>query len=311
VLGIQVYAEAIPVNLPAQGQVAPPVQTINLNEAYAESGRMLWCHLSFAVETSSFETPIIGTVTQDLWWGGKLIIPKDTQVLGKARHDRDDDRIGAFPQWTLVIPPFENLPRGGSLVINAIVTDHIFSEIKKDGRPGLHGKVFSATSTADEIKFFAANLMVGAMNGLTPQQQTVYGSQIIPGAKSALFQAAGNSAERYADRIFETIRKEGFYVSVPPGKEFYLYVDQPLLLREAKIGSTLAFQPTAVGENEMRRAGFLPEPRKQQAEPEPLKPEDVLPAPQLPVPPSLPPPSYLPPELDSSKLQTTKNPTNK
>jgi hypothetical protein len=286
-LGIQVYAEAVtPAPVVPEGV---PVQTVSPNERWAETGRYLWCELSFAVQNSPFITPITGRVLKPLIWppgSGRVIIPEGTEVLGKALFERYNDKVGAQPEWTLVMPPFEGFPHGASLVVRALLCERVRNpkvdappypktkeEIDEDGGPGLRGKLCSATSTKEEIQFFAANVFVGAMNGITPQQQTVFGTQIVPGAKAALYQAIGTSAERYADRIFEIIRKEGFYVLVPPGKTFYLYVDQPILLREAKVGSTLAFHPTAVYENELRRRGFTPSeetpqtPREQQAPP--------------------------------------------
>ena len=322
-LGIQVYAEAVtPAPVVPAGAAA---QTVSPNERWAETGRYLWCELSFAVQNSPFLTPITGRVLKPLIWppgSGRVIIPEGTEVLGKALSERYNDKVGAQPEWTLVMPPFEGFPNGCSLVVRAILCERVRNpkvdappypktkeEIDEDGGPGLRGKVFSATSTKEEIEFFAANLVVGAMNGITPQQQTVFGTQIVPGAKAALYQAIGTSAERYADRIFEIIRKEGFYVLVPPGKTFYLYIDQPILLREAKVGSTLAFHPTAVYENELRRKGLLPSEEPQQQTPREQQPSpgegywypQASPTPRRsPLSPSIP---QLPSDFDPSNLE--------
>jgi hypothetical protein len=42
--------------------------------------------------------------------------------------------------------------------------------------------------------------------------------------------------DRYAEQIEQGIERDGFYVRVPAGKQFYLYVTQTLDRADAKIG---------------------------------------------------------------------------
>ena len=42
--------------------------------------------------------------------------------------------------------------------------------------------------------------------------------------------------DRYAQQILTAIERDGFYVRVPAGKQFYLYVTQTLDQGDAKIG---------------------------------------------------------------------------
>ena len=51
--------------------------------------------------------------------------------------------------------------------------------------------------------------------------------------------------DRYARQILQTIERDGFYVRVPAGKEFYLYLTQTLDRADAKIGGT-AISPAEV-----------------------------------------------------------------
>ncbi len=53
--------------------------------------------------------------------------------------------------------------------------------------------------------------------------------------------------DRYAQQILQTIERDGFYVRVPAGKQFYLYITQTVDEKDAKIGGTLtaSLQPTA------------------------------------------------------------------
>ena len=55
----------------------------------------------------------------------------------------------------------------------------------------------------------------------------------------------------YAKQILETIQRDGFYVRVPAGKQFYLYVTQTMDRSKAVIGGTrLAAIKTADAEKE-------------------------------------------------------------
>ena len=55
--------------------------------------------------------------------------------------------------------------------------------------------------------------------------------------------------DRYAQQILTAIERDGFYVRVPAGKQFYLYITQTLDRQDAAIGavpiSTLPKVPTA------------------------------------------------------------------
>ena len=44
--------------------------------------------------------------------------------------------------------------------------------------------------------------------------------------------------QTYAQQIFDSIQKDGFYVRVPSGKQFYLYVLQTIDAADASLGGT-------------------------------------------------------------------------
>jgi hypothetical protein len=52
---------------------------------------------------------------------------------------------------------------------------------------------------------------------------------------------AGTSAvlNQYAQQILDSIKRDGFYVRVPAGKQFYLYVTQTIDLDKAQRGESL------------------------------------------------------------------------
>ena len=51
-------------------------------------------------------------------------------------------------------------------------------------------------------------------------------------------QGAQDVLEVYAKQILDTIQRDGFYVRVPAGKQFYLYVTQTIDQSEAMLGGT-------------------------------------------------------------------------
>ena len=53
----------------------------------------------------------------------------------------------------------------------------------------------------------------------------------------------------YAQQILQTIERDGFYVRVPAGKQFYLYVTQTIDLSKAVIGGSRVHVEQNAGES--------------------------------------------------------------
>jgi hypothetical protein len=70
-----------------------PAQPRDWSES-APYGRMLHCHLVNSVTSSNLETPVIGLVDEDFWWGHKLLIPANSEVHGVATGEK-----GARSNW--------------------------------------------------------------------------------------------------------------------------------------------------------------------------------------------------------------------
>ena len=51
--------------------------------------------------------------------------------------------------------------------------------------------------------------------------------------------------DRYAQQIQQSIERDGFYVRVPAGKQFYLYITQTVDRADARIGGTALGQAEA------------------------------------------------------------------
>ncbi len=221
----------------ATAGVAEPKSVSSL---YAPFGRLISCETVVTVDSASIQTPIVGLVTENIYHAGKLVIPAGTEVHGTAQTDRHRERISSGNSWTLV------WQTGEELQLKALALDREFSGDQKgwgitDGSAGLRGRVIKSDSMAD-IKLFAATFLSGAAGALTEKQQTVFGPINSPSLANAPFEGAQKVLSIYAQRIYEAIQKDGFYVRVPSGKQFYLYVVQTIDRANATVaGSTKAF----------------------------------------------------------------------
>ena len=211
----------------------------SLSSVYAPFGRLISCETVITVDSTSIQTPIIGLVTEDVYHGGRLVIPAGTEVHGTAQADRHRERIASGSSWTLV------WQSGEELHLKATALDREFSGDQEgwgitDGSAGLRGRVIKSDDMS-EIKLFAATFLSGAAEALTEKQQTVFGPVSSPTLNNAPFEGAQKVLSVYAQRILEAIQRDGFYVRVPSGKQFYLYVLQTVDRADAVIGASKAF----------------------------------------------------------------------
>ena len=225
--------EVLPISLFAE---SPQGEQKQLGKNYAPFGRLIPCELIVTVDSSSIQTPIIGLVTEDIYHNGRLIIPAGTEVHGKAQTDRTRERIASGDNWTLVWSSGEELRLSG-IALDREADPSGDGWAITDGSAGLRGRVLKSDDMA-EIKLFAATFLSGAAAAFTTQQNTVYGSQIAPTLENAPLTGAQGVIQAYAKQIYDSIQRDGFYVRVPAGKQFYLYVTQTIDDSDASIGST-------------------------------------------------------------------------
>lgn len=216
------------------------VEPKSVSSIYAPFGRLISCETVVTVDSASIQTPIVGLVTENVYHAGKLVIPAGTEVHGTAATDHQRERISSGNSWTLV------WQTGEELHLKALALDREFSGDQEgwgitDGSAGLRGRIIKSDDLAD-IKLFAATFLSGAAGALTEKQQTVFGPINSPSLANAPFEGAQKVLSVYAERIYDAIKKDGFYVRVPSGKQFYLYVLQTIDRADATVaGSTKAF----------------------------------------------------------------------
>jgi len=222
------------ISLVADASVA--VTEKSVSSTYAPFGRLIPCETVITVDSASIQTPIIGLITEDIYHKGRVVIPAGTEVHGTAATDHHRERISSGNNWTLV------WQTGEEMHLKAIVLDREFSGDQEgwgitDGSAGLRGRVIKSDDMA-EIKLFAATFLSGAAEALTDKQQTIFGPITSPTLNNAPFEGAQKVLAAYAQRIYEAIQKDGFYVRVPSGKQFYLYVLQTIDRADATVGGS-------------------------------------------------------------------------
>ena len=207
-----------------------------LGEVYAPFGRLIPCETVITVDSSSIRTPIVGLITEDVYHAGQLVIPAGTEVHGTAQTDRKRERIASGAAWTLV------WQTGEEMRLRGVALDREFSGDQEgwgitDGSAGLRGRIIKSDDLA-EIKLFAATLLSGAASALTEKETTILGTIDSRSLNNAPLKGAQDVLKIYAQRILEAIERDGFYVRIPTGKQFYIYVLQTIDPSEAVIGGT-------------------------------------------------------------------------
>jgi hypothetical protein len=218
---------------------------------YAPAFRLVKCQLVNTVDSSNITTPIIGLVTDDLWWNGKIVIRAASEVHGVANVDRVRERIASNGEFTFVL----NEPDGSGreLVVHGMALDmekdeNLDSYGITDGSAGLRGDVIR-TANNDLIKLYAASLISGLAGAFSSGANGVLGNRVYTNNSSlglsALQGAVVNPAvgatqsvlDRYAEQIGSSIERDGFFVRVPAGKQFYVYCTEAIDLSKAVVAA--------------------------------------------------------------------------
>jgi hypothetical protein len=240
-------APTVPAPLPISLYHSGVVET-EVSDTYAPYGRLIPCETVITIDSAKIETPIIGFVTEDVWHDGKLIIPAGAEVHGRAQVDPSRERIASEDNWVLVWRTTDRMD-GAELPLHGVALDMERNETTgtwqlTDGSAGLKGDILKTDNWA-EIKLFAATFLSAATTGLEDTQtssnaltgQTTQTPLSTP--KNAALAGTSAVLNQYAQQILDSIKRDGFYVRVPAGKQFYLYVTQTIDLDNAKRGQSL------------------------------------------------------------------------
>ncbi len=235
---------------------------------YAPAFRMSRCKLVNTIDSSNISTPIFGLVTDDLVWGGKTIIAKCSEVHGLAQVDKSRERIAAEGAWTftlfepslgrlgnreLVVKGYaldrEDDPGFTAMMVGPLVVDpKVRTWGITDGSAGLRGVVLR-TNNAAELNLFVATFIAGIAESVQGTVTNVFGQTVpspnvsgaggIPGyIINPPAQGAEAVLDRYAQMVMDSIERDGFFIRVPGGKLFYVYVTEDILTGKATVGGS-------------------------------------------------------------------------
>lgn len=218
-------AKSLPLGLFAQPLVAGSLK--------APYGRLIPCVTVTTLESNHLETPLIGLVTEDVWHGGKVIVPAGAEVHGRADLDRTRERLAVAGSWVIVWRTV-GADNGTELRVNGLALDResengVASE--SDGSAGLKGQVLRSGED-HALRLFAATFLATATSALQDTRTTagLIGESSVPitTARNATLAGTGAILREYAQQLREAVAKDGFYLRVPAGKAFYLYVTQTI-----------------------------------------------------------------------------------
>ena len=220
---------------------ATPTSAMKPTRRSAPFGRMISCETIGALESTRIATPVIGLVTEDVWHLGRLIIPAGAEVHGRASVERERERLAANGRWVIV---WQDAGGARELRVEGMALDREFDRKtgawgEHDGSAGLRGTVLR-TDNLRETKLFAATFLSTATAALQDTRNVagVLGEIALPAATARNGALAGTSAilREYAQQIRDSIARDGFYLRVPAGKPFYLYVTETLDADRAQTG---------------------------------------------------------------------------
>jgi hypothetical protein len=204
-------------------------------------GRMIPCAMVSALESNRLDTPVIGLVTEDVWDSGTVVIPAGAEVHGRAGLDRTRERIAVQGPWRIVwrstAGDARSVEVSGIALERQMVAGHWGDA---DASAGLRGEVVK-TDDDRELRLFAATFLASATAALQDNRLTsgLLGEMNVPAASARNAVLAGSAAvlREQAQAIREAIARDGFYLRVPAGKQFYVYVTQTIELGADETGA--------------------------------------------------------------------------
>lgn len=214
----------------SSAEAAPP-------KRFMPYGTLLKCKLVNTVDSADLETPIIAMLLEDVWQNGQRVIPANTLVHGTAKAGRIRDRINASGTWRFVWQD------GRELAFNGVALDREYDhEIDgygiTDGSAGLKGRVL-ATDDLQDLKMLASAALSGFARGTQDRTQTAFGTTITGSVSNGVREGVGEVFDLYAQRTLQDIERNGYFVRVAAGKEFYVYVVESVNPEKAKVAGTM------------------------------------------------------------------------
>jgi|JI10StandDraft_1071094.scaffolds.fasta_scaffold180033_2 hypothetical protein len=191
---------------------------------FAPRGTLIKAALVITLESNAIGTPVLGLVTEDVYFQGDLILPAGTQVQAESMgNSKFRDRIDIRGTFNFIWAD------GSEYMITGVALDHqplpdgTFS--LTDGSPGIRGRVLKTDEYA-EFKLLVAEAVKGLMVNNQSQFQSIYGMVPENTNRNAALGSGSSGAGAYAGLLAKRIEKDLEYVQVPAGTSFYIYTTE-------------------------------------------------------------------------------------
>ena len=182
-----------------------------------------------------------------------------------AQVDKSRERIAAEGAWTFVLFDKDDPGLGRELVLKGQALDREDDpEFKRlmvgmttvdpgvkswgitDGSAALRGVVLKSNN-ANILSMFIACFISGIANSVQGSVTNIFGQTVaspnvsgaggVPGyVINPVAQGAEGVMDHYAQLVMDSIQKDGYFIRVPSGKLFYVYVTEDILTGKATIG---------------------------------------------------------------------------
>jgi hypothetical protein len=195
-------------------------------------GSVIKCELLFTIDSTAEEVPLVGVVMEPIYNNGLQVIPAGAELHGVARPDRHRDRLFSTTDWMLVFPREHGGINGREMRVHGVALDRVEPDASgvtwglTDGSYGLEGQIIR-TMQEDEIKRFVATFLAESAQALQHRQTDRDGHETAMNTpQNAALQGLSANLERVAADISEEINRNGVFIRVPAGHQFYFYPTQ-------------------------------------------------------------------------------------
>lgn len=187
---------------------------------FAPRGILIKAALVITVDSSSLQTPVLGLVTEDVYWNQKLILSAGTQVHAQASNGRTRDRIEIKGTFNFIWEDGREYSISGIALDHQRLSDDTYAIT--DGSAGIRGQIVKNDQYL-EVKIMIAEALQGIMNNNQSQFQTIYGLAPQNTQRNAALGGASQAASAASGILTKQLDKDLDFVRVAAGTQFYIY----------------------------------------------------------------------------------------
>jgi Bacterial conjugation TrbI-like protein len=186
-------------------------------------GRVIACQMSQAVLCGKTAVPVIARLLQPVRDAkGREFIPRGTMIHGSVQTGSLPGRIESAGEWIFVLPGQKLYQTKASL------QDRDFDPLKRlygvnDGTAGIAGAVIQSKKSGWGKTVLKEGIQIAA-DAAQERMTTALGEIELGSARNAILRGTSSVAKAMIPQ--DTTTSQETYVSIPAGKEFYLYISQ-------------------------------------------------------------------------------------